>query len=83
MMTNQEAIRILEFMKSEMLLNFDHDRKKALKLAISALEKQIPRKPSEGQVHIVYLCPNCGSLDFTFPYCRHCGQRLSWKEVYE
>ena len=43
-MTNQEAIRILEFMKSEMLLSFDHDRKKALKLAISALEKQIPRK---------------------------------------
>lgn len=51
----------------------------AKRMARAALEKQIPKKPSEGQVHIVYLCPNCGSLDYTLPYCRHCGQRLSWK----
>lgn len=65
-MTNQEAIRILEFMKSEMLLSFDHDRKKALKLAISALEKQIPKKPTIKQdrynenLYTLY-CPTCGS----------------------
>ena len=39
-MTNQEAIRILEFMKSEMLLSFDNDRKKALNMAIEALKEQ-------------------------------------------
>lgn len=39
-MTNEEAIRILESMKSEMLLCFDHDRKEALKLAITALRAQ-------------------------------------------
>ena len=39
-MTNEEAIRILESMKSEMLLVFDHDRKEALKLAITALRAQ-------------------------------------------
>ena len=39
-MTNEEAIRILEPMKSEMLLVFDHDRKEALKLAITALRAQ-------------------------------------------
>ena len=38
-MTNEEAIRILETMESEMLLTFYHDRKEALKLAISALKK--------------------------------------------
>lgn len=64
-MTNQEAIRILEFMKSEMLLSFDHDRKKALELAISALEKQIPKKPAERRDKYtgndVMSCPNCGA----------------------
>ena len=39
-MTNEEAIRILESMKNEMLLVFDHDRKEALKLAITALRAQ-------------------------------------------
>ena len=39
-MTNEEAIRILESMKSEMLLVFDHDRKEALKLSITALRAQ-------------------------------------------
>ena len=67
-MTNEQAIRILEFMKSEMLLSFDHDRKEALKLAISALEKQIPKKPirinknEEFDGNWKKICPSCGSM---------------------
>lgn len=55
----------------------------AKEIAVDAMQKQIPKKPSEGNVHIVYLCPNCGSIDYTIPYCKHCGQHLSFKEVYE
>lgn len=67
-MTNEQAIRILEFMKSEMLLSFDHDRKEALNLAISALEKQIPKKPirinknKEFDGNWKKICPSCGSM---------------------
>ena len=61
-MTNEEAIMILKAMIDEMILVFDRDRKKALNMAISALAAQIPRKPQEGNVHIAYVCPNCGSV---------------------
>lgn len=44
-MTNEEAIMILKAMIDEMILVFDKDRKKALNMAIKALEKQIPKKP--------------------------------------
>lgn len=53
----------------------------AVEIAVKAMEKQISKKPQEGNVHIVYLCPNCGSLDYTIPYCKYCGQHLSFKEV--
>ena len=90
-MTPQEAIRILEVMKSEMLLTFDHDRKEALKLAISALEKQIPKKP---KVPIdTWVCPDCGrDVEYQvmlgenilfggqYNYCPNCGQKIDWSE---
>ena len=83
MMTNEEASVFLSDMESriesETVLN--HVRKEALQTAIKALQKQIPKKPQEGNAHIVYLCPNCGSLDYTLPYCKYCGQHLSFKEV--
>ena len=57
-----------------------------LRLAIKALEKQIPKKPVYGAANI--KCPNCGAtLLYYFPsfkinYCDECGQRLDWSEGY-
>jgi rRNA maturation endonuclease Nob1 len=55
---------------------------KAHQIAISALEKQIPKKPkdyplSDGQ------CPTCNAVfDYDWKpkskFCQNCGQRLDW-----
>ena len=58
----------------------------ALKTAISALEKQIPKKPIEKSPW-VYHCPNCDSQKVEetfierFMYCRDCGQALDWSDT--
>lgn len=54
--------------------------------AISALEKQIPKKPIEdGYYDEPSVCPNCGGNvinqadnDYHFQYCHYCGQSLDW-----
>ena len=58
------------------------------KLAIEALEKQIPKKP-EKEAEENMLCPICGSFlgyevdckdeHYQFPYCSGCGQAIKWE----
>lgn len=51
---------------------------KSLDIAISAIEKQIPkivRKTKKNEI----VCPTCGTLVGSSPYCRYCGQKLSWE----
>ena len=50
---------------------------KSLDIAISALEKQIPKKPRKTRTEIV--CPTCATLVGSSPYCRYCGQKLLWE----
>lgn len=50
---------------------------KSLDIAISAIEKQIPKIVRETKNEIV--CPICGTLIGSSPYCRYCGQKLSWE----
>ena len=56
----------------------------ASRMAIKALEKQIPKKPVYGAANI--KCPNCGATllyyfySFKIDYCDECGQRLDWSE---
>lgn len=58
----------------------------ALNIAIEAIEKQIPKKPTEsydgyadGYPVIDYSCPNCGrELDDTDHHCI-CGQTIDWR----
>ena len=50
---------------------------KSLDIAISALEKQIPKMVRKTKNEIV--CPTCGTLVGSSPYCRYCGQKLSWE----
>ena len=47
--------------------------------AISALEKQIPKKPRKTRTEIV--CPTCATLVGSSPYCRYCGQKLDWSDT--
>lgn len=67
---------------------------KALKRAVKALEKQIPRKVNN--LSEIYLdfgvgkkikvggygnCPNCNyNIDIVSKYCTRCGQKLDWSE---
>lgn len=51
---------------------------KSLDIAISAIEKQIPKKPIKTRSEIV--CPTCNTLVGSSPYCRYCGQALDWSE---
>lgn len=66
----------------------DKDIVFAYKNAISALEKQIPKKPildKEQTMRYVmtFTCPTCGK-GFTgtkvCSYCYHCGQALDWSD---
>lgn len=41
---------------------------------VSAIEKQIPKKPINTMREIV--CPTCRTLVGSSPYCRYCGQKL-------
>lgn len=65
-------------------------------VAISALEKQIPKKPTyEGDGYadgvFVYdraICPCCGNDDFEYDinnwgckFCPDCGQALDWSDT--
>ena len=64
------------------------------KLAIEALEKQIPKMPdmwgdgySEGEIVMEsYECPKCGciydfDIDGKLNFCHNCGQAIDWKVI--
>ena len=53
------------------------------KIAIEALEKQLPKKPIEHPAKFAafYECPSCGDVDvYGQKNCDNCGQRLDWSE---
>lgn len=98
-MTPEEAI---DFISNKIQIDVrfcsDDDINKtetALKLAISALEKQIPKKPRAHTVDVdklkignanwckgttVYRCPNCNDfISRIYDFCYKCGQALDWR----
>ena len=91
-MTPQEAIeRIYTILKN---CEFTRADKKSLKTAISALEKQIPKKPDyegdgyEDEGNLIYdtwICPSCSKdyeVDYDdFEHCPNCGQAIDWSEL--
>ena len=66
------------------------------KAIVSALKKQIPKKPTPHKVKVdkiligngywnegttVYKCPNCGEfISRAYKHCGDCGQALDWSE---
>ena len=91
-MTPQEAVDVLERERNKSHWGGLDELKQASdawKMAISALEKQIPMKPkqkkrAEEQVFqdcIVYVipCGSCGeSLNRLHDYCPWCGQKIDY-----
>lgn len=88
----REAIE--DFKKlAELLQNKESAAVEHCNIAIEALEKQLPKKPTyEGDGYASdgtfiwdeWLCPNCGSryeVDYDdYGYCPNCGQRIDWEE---
>ena len=69
------------------------DLNNAYDVAINALERQIPKKPTpidyEKYMDTVknalflkgaYWCPNCNHVVKCGTYCSDCGQKLDWSE---
>jgi rubrerythrin len=99
-MTENEAIEKLKNMRLFMQIEdenndceFTEDDYKANEMAIRALEKQIPKKPTyEGDgyapdgtlVYDTWICPCCGKryeVDYDdYTYCPNCGQKLDWSD---
>ena len=81
-MTNEKAIEIL---KAE-YLGDSENMKIAKRIAISALEKQIPKKPLKSEREIryceVWKCPKCGFewSGRVVHYCYICGQAIDWSD---
>lgn len=93
-MTNKEAIGIIRMAKAR--IKWDHHSMEyatGFDMAISALEKQIPKKPKK--IDHWRLCPDCYekygfSYDYLVgmkqrghedvSYCLCCGQAIDWTE---
>ena len=88
----REAIE--DFKKlAELLQNKESVAVEHCNIAIEALEKQLPKKPTyEGDgyapdgtfVYDAWECPNCGEcyeVDYDdYDYCPKCGQKIDWSE---
>lgn len=91
-MTNSEAIERLKYAhfhfrneinEVEMKSIVGTDELEEFNIAISALEKQIPKKPITYQQTHRADCPVCKNtvrgIDKPFgDWCSHCGQKLDW-----
>lgn len=91
-MNNQEAIEILknERMGCGEKIPYTEEKKcEAYDIAISELEKQIPKKVVDRSlvkdigivIGFVGRCPNCNEIiDDTSVVC-DCGQHLNWRDI--
>ena len=87
-MTYEEAIENLKYLISDDCTDTQHDFVEEIRIAIEALEKQIPKKPLH--MHKNYYCPICKEdgwmlWDDAIPndmdkYCGICGQAIDWSD---
>ena len=90
-MTVEEAIKSLNYAETDFI---GTKYAEAFPVAISALEKQIPKKPinknpicyaktKDGQEYFAfdYFCPNCSEkIKLSEHHCK-CGQALDWSDT--
>lgn len=91
-MTHEEAIKAFKPITDNEA--YTDNFQDACKMAIEALEKQIPKKPKEYEDKY-YACPACRNVllhkwekyptklmdkDNGLPYCLNCGQAIDWSE---
>lgn len=80
-MTPQEAIEFLNRTKAGCNILRDKQLLDVCNIAISAIEKQIPKKPLK-EYGGAYRCPNCQMKHFNPEWvgtkCCDCGQVLDW-----
>ena len=85
-MTYQEAIENLKYLISGDCTDNQMDFVEEIKMAITALEKQIPKKAhislhGTTDWNTKCRCPACRKDVFgTQKYCGNCGQALDWGE---
>lgn len=83
MMEIEKAIEIIKKMEQfECACPDCEKRRPALVLAISALEKQVPREPIKTSSSVICKCSICGKqlLSLNKPkFCHGCGQALKWE----
>ena len=93
-MTENEAIELIENDLKLHSKDLSSKYKNGLRIAIQALEKQIPKKPTpidyEKYMDTVknalflkgaYWCPNCKHVVKCGTYCSDCGQKLDWSDT--
>lgn len=85
-MTAKKAIEFLrmhfEYLKERWKPYPDYNVLEAIRFAISAIEKQIPKKPDFTEDKEFALCPCCNGngLADKQKYCDNCGQKLDWSD---
>lgn len=93
-MTNEEAAKIIDNYEANGC-GYCHqggtEVEEAFRVAVEAIEKQIPKKPNlwgdgyfDGEpVFDMWDCPRCGSTyevdGEEHDYCPHCGQHIDWR----
>ena len=90
-MTNAEAIEIIKIAIAEVEWDYPMDYTVAFEMAIDALEKHIPKKPTKTKIatlnkspeaiswEAIHCCPRCESnLVSQYKYCPQCGQEIEW-----
>lgn len=86
-MTYEEAIKVLTDTRVMILKGSNTDLAKVCSMAIEALEKQIPKKPSWEYLgvslsgnNLITKCPLCDKGVEEGEHHCECGQALDWSE---
>ena len=83
-MTESEAIELIEKDLKLHSKDLSSKYKNGLRMAIQALEKQIPKKPKTDDRYVMYICPWCNDfVKVSHNYCQNCGQKLNWESESE
>ena len=78
-MTESEAIELIEKDLKLHSKDLSSKYKNGLRMAIQALEKQIPKKPKTDDRYVMYICQCCNDfVKVSHNYCQNCGQKLDW-----